>query len=154
MSFEGCQWGVIGPFYRSDHISLRLLFFPHNARMSLDTRRIFSLGMWLIHQPSASTEGHINSDTKKKHLENRCRAGKWHHLQLWSPELQALLFCEISPWMMEIHNNGARFWQQQSPFHTPPDRGKSVDLNDVQSSLSRRAGGSPGQKSTDSSKCC
>lgn len=69
-----------------------------------------------------------------------------------SGRLSCESFFEIShaPWRYTITVCGST----RAHFTRLPDSRKSVDLNDVQSSLSRRAEGSPGQKSTDSSKCC
>lgn len=131
--------------------------FCHTVWMSLDrdTRRIFLFQMWLPHQPLAITQRRIKTEKNQNIWRITtvqvndttgwiCRSGR--------RGLQVLLWdftCTT-----EMHNNSPCFWQQQSPFHTLPDSRESVDRNDVQSSLSCRAEGSPGQKSTDSSKCC
>lgn len=107
---------------------------PHTHRRSLDRnpRRIFLLEMWLSKQNISANLIHYQvSDTARWICSSPVCSSVGDTQKQWA------------------------FWQLEKPFHARSrQRKECVDPNDVQSSLSRRAGRSPGQKSTDSSKCC
>lgn len=99
MGFEGCQWGVIGPFYRSDHISLKLFFIWREWVLTATQGE--SSSQRPPHQPSAKTEGHVKTEGRK-HLENQCAAGKRH----CKDEYAALVACAANPSLRFHMNDG------------------------------------------------